>query len=101
MRIRVMTLRAGARIWIPCEVKPGPFSDERLVRVRENGHEWVGFVPPYHLKEPIKEGSTFISALVIDVKGEKFSAQLPGEALTPSLFKGEIARAQPVGPLEA
>jgi len=39
-----MSLRPGARIWIPCEVKPGPFSDERMVRVQSQAGEWLGFV---------------------------------------------------------
>jgi hypothetical protein len=95
-----MKLEAGARVWVPCEVQPGPFSDERLVRVRENGREWLGFVPSYHLKEPIVEGRTLIPAVVVSVSGEKFKAQLPGEALTPSLFEGVISRIQRVGPLQ-
>ncbi|HSF41717.1 MAG TPA: hypothetical protein VLT87_18095 [Thermoanaerobaculia bacterium] len=96
-----MTLEAGAQIWVPCEVKPGPFSDERLVRVRDNGSEWLGFVPTSRLKEPILEGVTFIGALVVSVLGEKFKARMPGEAVTPGLFEGAVARVRPLGPLEA
>ncbi|HSK80825.1 MAG TPA: hypothetical protein VLQ45_30515 [Thermoanaerobaculia bacterium] len=58
-----MTLEAGAQIWVPCEVKPGPFSDERLVRVRDSGREWLGFVQANRLREPI-------GALVVSVNGE-------------------------------
>ena len=37
-----MSLRSGMRIWLPCEVKPGPFSDERMVRVESMG-SWLAF----------------------------------------------------------
>jgi hypothetical protein len=97
----MMRLEVGARIWFPCEVKPGPFSDERLVRVSESGHEWIGFVPSHHLKESILEGRTQIPALVVSVSGESFTVRFPGEALTPSLFEGVVSRIRPVGPLAA
>ena len=38
-----MDLYPGARMWLPCEVKPGPFSDERMVLVVADGSEWFGF----------------------------------------------------------
>ena len=40
-----MSVAGGAYTWLPCEVKPGPFSDERLVRVASELGDWVGFVP--------------------------------------------------------
>ena len=95
-----MTLQVGTRIWLPCEVKPGPFSDERLVRVRDSGREWLGFVPANRLKEPIVEGCTLIRALVVSVFGEKFTARLPGDALTPTPFEGFVSRVKPLDPLE-
>lgn len=70
-----MTLQAGAKIWIPCEVKPGPFSDERFVRVRDNGFDWLGFVQVKQLREPILEGSTFIDAMVVSVNDRSFKAR--------------------------
>lgn len=87
-----MALRIGTQVWVPCEVKPGPFSDERLVRVLSSRGEWLGFVPIQSLREPILEGSTFIGARVVAVAGERFQASIPGEALTPSLFEGNIGR---------
>jgi hypothetical protein len=95
-----MALKAGAQIWFPCEVKPGPFSDERFVRVQENGHEWLGFVPVSHLKQPIPEGKTEIRAFVESVSGEKFTARFPGEPLLQSLFEGAVSRVRPLDSLE-
>ncbi len=95
-----MALKLGMQVWVPCEVKPGPFSNERLVRVCVNGETlWLGFVPAARLKEPILEGPTLLPALVVSVIGDKFTARIPGEALTPSLFEGVVERVQPVGSL--
>ncbi|HEY0554729.1 MAG TPA: hypothetical protein VGG20_10715 [Thermoanaerobaculia bacterium] len=97
-----MALKIGTRIWVPCDVKPGPFSDERFVRICVNGGSpWLGFVPAERLKDPILEGRTLLPALVVSVLGDKFTARIPGEALTPFLFEGVLSRVQPVDSLQA
>jgi len=97
-----MALKIGTRIWIPCDVKPGPFSDERFVKVCvDEGSPWLGFVPEFHLRDPIQEGRTLLPALVVSIKGDKFTARIPGEALTQTLFEGAVSRVQPVDSLQA
>ncbi|HEY2289358.1 MAG TPA: hypothetical protein VGM86_01535 [Thermoanaerobaculia bacterium] len=97
-----MALKVGTRIWIPCDVKPGPFSDERFVKVCVNGGSaWLGFVPAYRLQEPILEGRTLLPALVVSITDDKFTARIPGEALTQTLFEGAVSRVQPVDSLQA
>ena len=88
-------LRAGARIWIPCQVKPGPFSNERIVRVEHADGVWVGFVSTSELKEPVpNEGNSFIQGLVVEVKREIFLAKLPGHSLSASnIFRGDTQKA--------
>jgi hypothetical protein len=86
----MMALNVGGYIWVPCEVKPGPFSDERMARVHSELGDWVGFVPATSLKEPVLSGATQISALVIDVKNGRYSARIPGEAVTKTLFEGVV-----------
>lgn len=93
--------RAGMRVWIPCEVKPGAFSDERLVRVRHEKGTWLGFVNVSSLREPVAQGETFVMAIVEDVHNERFTARLPGDAVTPGAVLDNAARATPFGPLEA
>lgn len=92
-----MTLRPGATIWLPCEVRPGPFSNERMVRVATHGDPWVGFVDMQFLREPIVEGSTDIRARIVDLSGDSFLAALPGDPVSSSspLFRGSIALALP------
>jgi hypothetical protein len=94
-----MSLKVGTRILVPCDVKPGAFSDERLVRVCDNGSQWLGFVPANRLKDPILEGHTQVPAFVVSIRGDKFTAQIPGQALMSSLFEGAVSRVRPVDPL--
>jgi len=96
-----MSLRSGTRIWLPCEVKPGPFSDERMVRVESESGRWLGFVPVAFLREPIEEGPTFISAVVAEIRGACFTARLPGHPVTPGVFSGAVDKATPLRALQA
>jgi hypothetical protein len=88
-------IRAGMRVWIPCEVKPGPFSDERLVRVEREGGHWLGFVPDAVLREPIASGRTAVQGLVDEVQRGRVRAFLPGAAVTPGGFVGPAERVVP------
>lgn len=92
-----MGIEAGKKIWVPCEVKPGPFPDERMFRVKLDSEEWLGFVPVKFLKNPIDQGKTFIEALVVSVEDNFFTAQFPGHSITSSQFQGSVERAVPVG----
>ena len=97
-----MSLSIGQHVWIPCEVKPGPFSDERLVRVNSPAPDsamtvWTGFVPATRLREPIDVGSTGATAVVVDViKNDRFLAQLLGDGFSNTVFEYHIARAEPI-----
>lgn len=94
--------KTGDLIWIPCEVKPGPFSNERLVRVANGGGEaWTGFVSVRFLREAIREGATAIKGRVIELKGDSLIASLPGEALATTLYTGRMSGVELVGSLKA
>ena len=96
-----MSLRPGMRIWLPCEVKPGPFSDERMVRLGASGEEWLGFVDVHSLRDAVTEGSTYVRALVVEVRDDDFVARLPGYSVSSDLFRGSISKVAQVGSLEA
>ncbi len=87
-----MSLVKGNRVWIPCEVKGGPFNDERVVRVESPLGESMAFVRTNHLRDDITEGSTYVCAIIVEVQGDTFIAQLPGQAITSKNFEGEIAK---------
>src|SRR5437763_15953171 len=84
----LMRYEAGRIVWIPCEVKPGPFSDERIVRILSERGEWVGFVHTGALRDPVMEGSTFVRAVIVNVEGGGFTAKVAGELVTSSLIEG-------------
>jgi hypothetical protein len=82
-------------------VKPGPFSNERLVRVDGEPESWVGFVPVWYLHEPVEQGATKIRAVVVELQGERFVARIPGHPVASRLVVEPVERATPLGALEA
>lgn len=96
-----MPVEVGAYVWLPCEVKPGPFSNERMVRVASEFGDWVGFVPESSLKDPVRQGRTLIPALVIDVQGDRLSAMLPGAALSSTVLLTTLSQVESVDSVEA
>ncbi|HEX6096032.1 MAG TPA: hypothetical protein VF432_06905 [Thermoanaerobaculia bacterium] len=98
-----MSPKAGDQIWIPCEVKPGPFSNERLVRVTvPDAEEWVGFAPAHMLQDDLLEGATNILGTIVEVHDDSVSVYFPGgHSLAQSWFKGAISRIRPLGSVES
>lgn len=64
-----MTLHVGTRIWIPCRVKPGPFSDERTVLVSSDDSDWSGFVNVRWLKSRGDNDNDQVLATVVSIDG--------------------------------
>ena len=96
-----MCLSAGASVWLPCQVKLGPFSDERMVLVVADGSEWLGFVNIRWLKKQGSESNAEVLARVVAVEGPTFHARIPGNALQSELFRGRVDRAVPSDPVQA
>lgn len=84
-------LAVGAPLWLNCDVKPGPFQDERLVRVRLNGSTWVGFVPSFHLDNPdVEDGEARVKARVVSLERGSFIAKVLGHSLSPGSIHGSL-----------
>ena len=96
-----MEVRAGMRVWVPCEVKPGVFPNERVVRVERSQGVWTGFVPESVLRERIEHGRTAVQALIYEVREGVVEAFLPGDSVTPGPFIGPIEWVTPVGAVAA
>ena len=94
-----MTLKPGSSIWMPCEVKPGPFTNERLVRVAFSTGTWMGFVQVDYLREPIESGRTAVLAKVLDVENGHFRAAIPGHSFDTNSVWGEMDKVVAVGPV--
>ena len=96
-----MGYQAGRLVWIPCEVKPGPFPDERIVRIQSDRGEWIGFVSIDALRTPVVEGETFVRAVITRVEGSRFNARVAGEPVTSSFFEGTLSRVEPIAAVQA
>lgn len=96
-----MTLHIGRFFWIPCEVRPGPFSDERLARIADAESVWVGFVATSALQTPIEEGRTALKAVILDITGDRYLAQPVGHGVGPSAFQASLEKVTPLGPVAA
>lgn len=96
-----MDVFVGARIWLPCEVKRGPFSDERMVLIVADGSEWFGFVNVRWLRRHGSGDTDEVLAKVVDVDGPTFHASIPGNALQTRLFQGRVEHAVPGDSVQA
>jgi hypothetical protein len=66
-----MSVRVGRIVWIPCEVRPGPFSDQRVIWTRTDRGEHVVFARVDALREPVVKDETAVRAVIVEVEGEK------------------------------
>jgi hypothetical protein len=89
-----MELSIGHYFWVSCEVKPGPFPDERMVRLHSQFMDWLGFTSVNHLKDPILEGKTCIRILILDIKDNRFFARVPGEGIANDLYNDVVSSVQ-------
>ena len=88
-----MKLTPGLHVWIACEVKPGPFPDERFVRISSGQTTWAGFVTAQALKEPVENGKSFVDTVIVDVLDGSFLARPPGDGLGTSLLRLPTSKA--------
>ena len=85
----------GREAWIDCEVKPGPFSDERMVRVKSNGTTWVGFTHTEQLHSPVPEqGPSKIKIRLLDFADGRFTAKVLGYAVTSQAIQVTLGEVQ-------
>jgi len=96
-----MGLEAGRLVWIPCEVTPGPFSDERIIRIPSERGDWIAFVHVNELRNPIAKGATFVRAVILNVSGNRYNARIAGEPVASSFFEGALNRIEPLAALQA
>jgi len=96
-----MEIKKGMIVWIDCEVRGGPFPNERRVLVKTDTTEWFGFVSVSELEKKVPEGKDRVRAIVTSVEPNYAIVEVRGQ----SPASGEI-QAQPSfikrnAPLEA
>jgi hypothetical protein len=73
-------IKKGMVVWLPCEVRSGPFPNERRIYVKHDNGEWFGFVDVSQLKNKVKQGSDYVRATVIGVQDERVVLGIRGQA---------------------
>lgn len=58
-------IRKGMVVWIPCEVRVGPFPDERKVYVPSANGDWFGFVNTSELDKKVLNGPDRVRGVVL------------------------------------
>ena len=94
-------LKIGELVWLRCEVKPGPFPNERLVRITLPSGSWVGFVDTTALKDPVLEGSTSVLARITQVKENDVVALVQGHALDARQVQESTDQVEPFVPVSS
>lgn len=94
-----MPLQVGSKVWIPCEVKPGPFSNERLTRIQLPAGPWLGFVDTGALRDPVETGNTYVLARITDIDDNQVTVIVQGHAFDASIVQASRNKVQPVDPL--
>jgi hypothetical protein len=75
-----MALVVGQKVWIPCKVQPGPFSDEPLVTIESLDGPVTGFVNSDELKETANQ--TTVRGIVRSIEKDHIEVWIRGSFFT-------------------
>ncbi|MGH7815394.1 MAG: hypothetical protein ACREQI_15490 [Candidatus Binataceae bacterium] len=78
--MKIPRIKEGTTIWLPCQVRSGPFPDERRVYVSIGPSEWFGFVNVSELRQGLPEGDDHVKAMVTGGKGDQVTLGIRGAA---------------------
>jgi len=78
--MKTSQIRKGLVVWIPCEVRSGPFPDERRVYVQTGLSEWFGFVNTSELKSKVEIGKDSVRAVVIATTPDHVVVGIQGQS---------------------
>jgi len=89
-----MAFKPGSEIWIPCDVKPGPFSGEHLISILSKSGAVTGFMRQSELRKI--DGDWFVRAVVRAQKDDALEVGIEGSFFTTNgiaTISRDIARA--------
>jgi hypothetical protein len=78
--MKATEMKKGMPVWISCDVRGGPFPNERRVLIKTGISEWFGFVSTSELKDKVPEGKDHVRAVVVDVKSEYVVVGIRGQS---------------------
>ena len=76
--------KVGDELWLPCQVRPGPFSNERRVYLKVGEREWLGFVNESEIRD-----ERFVKARVLHIEGDRLLLGIRGSSPTSRSFVTE------------
>lgn len=74
------TFKVRDQVWLRCEVRQGPFPNERRVYVKLGQSEWFGFVGTAELRNKVLEGQDQVRALVLAVQPQEVVLGIRGQS---------------------
>jgi len=84
---RVLSLKPGTVVWIPCELKAGIFPSERGVKIEVTVGEHgaiFGFIPATDVKQGDVPGHGLVRAVVLHAVNGKVAVLFRGDILSQS-----------------
>jgi len=80
--------RVGDEVWVPCEVREGPFPNEKRVYIKMAGAEWFGFVGEQNIRAA---GPGFsVRATVIHIGHDSIVLKISGQSPTNRALKTNV-----------
>jgi hypothetical protein len=78
--MKVDEIRKGMIVWIPCEVRVGPFPDERKVYVPSATGDWFGFVNISELDKKVLNGEDRVRGVVLAIESNGVLLGINGQS---------------------
>jgi hypothetical protein len=78
--------KSGDELWVPADIRPGPFIDERRVYLKLGNNEWLGFVNESEVRD-----EKFVRVHILHVKGDSVVLGIRGISPHSRSFKTERA----------
>jgi hypothetical protein len=82
--------KRGQSVNVPCEIQPGAFPGERLVRIHTDRGEISGFVKAEYLTNP-RGPSGYVQGTVVEVDRDAVKVRLPGSFFTSALGTASVS----------
>jgi hypothetical protein len=79
-KLKKGTFEKGAVVWLPCQVRGGPFPNERRVYIKTEISEWFGFVNTSELKDKVIEGPDHVRGVVVAVASDHLVIGVRGQS---------------------
>jgi hypothetical protein len=96
--MKASEIKPGMVVWVPCEVRSGPFPNERRVLIKTEITEWFGFVNTSELENKILQGHDRVRGIVAEVKPSYVVIAVRGQSPSsgeiqapPSFISGSVA----------